>query len=300
MYTTYTYIAGATAANILADVSALLTGETNKANLSASCDQTNTAIDVSSCVAGWTSYDASAGTNARCFRAAVADSASQYKYLVIDTNSAGYILQKCYESWNSGTHAGTNITYNSDVVGNNQRLLVASGGSLRISASERHCFIYSLQGGAYGTANSLGPSGILERSRLSPWDTVANGYPPFVYLGNINNVIAEPRSLNAAGADVTGSSAVVTPIHSFGGSNITLPTTSVISNAGKSVFGHVFVPFGVCQATNGHLGGDITSFADIWLTTYAAGSPFDTVVYNGNTYIIWTASTTWRYAVRLG
>jgi hypothetical protein len=36
------------------------------------------------------------------------------------------------------------------------------------------------------------------------------------------------------------------------------------------------------------------------LTTYNSGSPLDTVVYGGNTYNIWAAATTWRYAVRQG
>ena len=300
MYTTYAYIAGATAANILADVVLLLTGTTNKATLSASCSQAGTSIDASVSVAGWTVYDASAGTNAQCLRAPVADNGSQYKYLVIDTNSAGYILQKGYETWNSGTHAGTNLIYDSDVVGYSQRLLVASGGTLYISANVRHCFMWSLQGGVYGSSTIQGPTGILERSRLSPWDTVGNGYPPFIFLASIVNAIYEPRSLNAANADITASAAQDTVVTPFGGSAITPPVTSVISNSGKSVFGHVFLPWGVCRAADGHLGGDITSFSDIWLTTYNSGSPLDTVVYGGNTYNIWTAAATWRYAVRQG
>jgi hypothetical protein len=301
MYTKYMYVAGATAANILADVSALLTGETNKANLSASCDQTNTDIDASARVAGWTSYDASAGTNARCFRAAVADNASQYKYLVIDTNTAGYILTKGYELWNSGTHAGTNLIYTSDLASTSaQRLLVASGGRLDISASVRHCAMFSLQGGVYGNTSNNGPTGLFERTRKSPWDTVANGYPPIFFLYSEINSIYESRFVSSTGTDVLSSNAGCRFLHAFGSVENTLPTTSVISDTGKSVFGHVMVPFGNCRASHGHLGGDASSFADIWLTTYNSGSPYDTVVYGGNTYNIWTSGITWRYAVRQG
>jgi hypothetical protein len=299
MYATYTYAASSTAANILADVVLLLTGTTDKGTLSANCVQGTTSIDASVTVAGWTVYDASAGTNAQCLRAPVADNASQYKYLVIDTNTAGYILQKVYETWNSGTHAGTNLAYNSDNTTYSQRTLIASGGTLYISANVRHCFIYSLQGGVYGNSSSSNPSGILERSRLSPWDTVANGYPPFVYWGAYS-VIYEPRSLNATGGDITGNGSLMTIVFPLGGSAETPPTTSVISNSNKVTLGHVFLPFGACKAANGHLGGDFSSFSDIWLTTYNSGSPLDTVVYGGNTYNIWSAATTWRYAVRQG
>lgn len=41
----YTYVAGATAANILADLVAILTGETNVNNLSASCNKPFTTIE---------------------------------------------------------------------------------------------------------------------------------------------------------------------------------------------------------------------------------------------------------------
>lgn len=56
MYTKYSYNAGATKENIFSDLKALFTGETNKANLSASCNQATTDI-VSNTAAGWT-FDA--------------------------------------------------------------------------------------------------------------------------------------------------------------------------------------------------------------------------------------------------
>lgn len=56
MYTKYVYNAGATSDNIKNDIIAILTGETNKANLSASCNKSSTDI-FSTIAAGWTSHD---------------------------------------------------------------------------------------------------------------------------------------------------------------------------------------------------------------------------------------------------
>lgn len=298
MYVSYFYSAGATITNILADVVAILTGETTVANLSASCDKVNTIIDASVNVAGWTLHDASAGTNAVCLPAAVAGNASQYKYLVVDTNSAGYILLKGYETWDAGGHSGTNLIYNSNTNTAAQRINTTLGGRLDISASVRHVFAFSYQNGLYGSSYGASPCGILERTRRSPWDTVANGYPPFVFLNGFQTYVSyEPRSLSAAGSDVVASYAGVPPIHFFG--TATNPTTTVPSDELKTPK-HMLIPFGVSRITDGHLGGDISSLCDIWLTTYNSGSTYDTLVVGSATYVIWAVGTSWRFAVRKG
>lgn len=53
MYCDYVYVAAANPTQISADIKALLTGETNKANLSASCNQTSTELYTTD-AAGWT------------------------------------------------------------------------------------------------------------------------------------------------------------------------------------------------------------------------------------------------------
>jgi len=298
MLSSYFYGAGATAANILADQVAILTGETNVANLSASCDKVNTVIDASVTVAGWTLHDAAAGTNAVCLKAAMADNASQYKYLVVDTNTAGYIFLKGYETWDAEGHSGTNLIYRSDGNAYSQRINTTLGGRLDISASVRHCFAYSYQNGLYGSSTGTAPCGILERTRRSPWDTVANGYPPFVFMSGFNtNISYEPRSLSAAGSDVVASYAAATPIHFLG--VLTNPSTTVPSDELKTPK-HMMIPFGVARIADGHLGGDISSLCDIWLTTYNSGSTYDTLVVGSATYMIWAVAATWRFAVRKG
>lgn len=65
---------------------------------------------------GWTVHDASAGTNAKCYKALQKDGTS-YTYMVLDWNttiSAGIagLCVRLYEYWNAGTHAGTNKAEN--------------------------------------------------------------------------------------------------------------------------------------------------------------------------------------------
>lgn len=66
---------------------------------------------------GWSVHDASAGTNAKCYKSLQKDGSS-YTYMVLDWNTtistgiAGLIV-RLYEDWNATTHAGTNKAENS-------------------------------------------------------------------------------------------------------------------------------------------------------------------------------------------
>jgi len=305
MYTSYFYSASSTAANILSDVVAILTGETNVNNLSANCDKVNTVINASVRVAGWTLHDNAAGTNAKCLKAPVADNANQFKYLVIDTNSAGYIMTKVYELWNETTHTGTNLASTSNSTGQAQRVNVTSGGRLDISASERHCIMYSFQSGVYGNTY-FSPNGILERTRLSPWDTVENGFPPFLFMSAYNGSNMECRRLNNLGAEVTANSYVEPIIANCYGTTfrgITIPATTIVCDDTKVNFKHAMFEFGFIYAQHGHLGGYVSQLCDLWLTTNDFGSQFDTVMCGTDEYIIWVIGPTAnsiRLAVRKG
>ena len=307
MYASYLYSAGATAANILADVVAILTGETTVANLSASCDKVNTAIDATATVAGWTSHDASAGTNAVCLKAAVPDNAAQFEYVVIDTNSVGYIYAKVYEGWNAGAHTGTNMAYLSATASSAQRVNVAAGGRLEISASAYHIMIHSFQNGVHGSSGNTGACGCLARTRLSLCDTVAKGYPPFAFvqLGGFTttNPAYSPRHPSANGTDLVTTGASLSMMYPFGNSSSSIatpPESSIPIDDTMATFGHMLLPFGVNKAAEGFMGGEFSSLCDIWVTTYKNGSFLDTLVFDSKTYVIWPALTNWRFAVRKG
>jgi hypothetical protein len=106
MYAVYNYKAGSTQAQVLSDIISILTGTTNVASLSASCVQSNTSI-TSTVAAGWSVWDASAGTNWQMLRTLAQDGVT-YKYWGIQLNGISTFLCFIAETWNASTHAGTN------------------------------------------------------------------------------------------------------------------------------------------------------------------------------------------------
>lgn len=180
MYANYTYAAGSTKANVQNDIGAILTGETSKTNLSAACVQENTEI-VSTLLAGWTLWDAAAGTDAKVYRAQLADDPTKFKYLRLGFATTNAMLATGYETWDNVAHTGTYMCNNSDVTTTNQRLDLAAGGSMMIFATARFCVFASNVAAGYGSVNYGGPSGLVERTRAIPFDTVAEGCPLHQY-----------------------------------------------------------------------------------------------------------------------
>ena len=150
---------------------------------------------------GWSLWDAEAGTNARAYRALNKDGLS-YKYVVLDWNTAGYLLLKVYESWNADSHAGTNLCYLSDNSAYAQRISPASGGSLCIFAQASYLIIQSNNSGTIGSSTGNAWSGCIEVSRDNPNDTPEAGYLPYIWangwrmMSKGDYVISFPRLKN--------------------------------------------------------------------------------------------------------
>jgi len=305
MYASYYYTSTSTVSQILSDTVALLTGETTVANLSASCNKTLTTITASARVAGWTLHDASAGTNAQCLKAAIADNASQYKYMVIDTNTAGYILTKLYENWNATTHTGTNLASGSATTTVNQSLFVSKGGRLEISASARHALFYNIGNlTGFGNETAFSPSGIVERTRRSPWDTVANGYLPALFVCQFNFNTYNYECRYPAPTGVISSSCYMFLSQPFAaGNTATLPNTRIPFGSTPQCLQplQAIYPLNVAHPANAHMGGEVSPLCDIYLYSYSTGAaPLDTVMYNSNEYIVWGHGTTYRFIIRKG
>lgn len=307
MFTRYEYKAGSTAANVVADVVKLLTGTTDKTLLSADCVQAPTIIinDGVARPAGWTEWDAAAGTNARGIRAPNFDG-STYKYVVVAHNNSTIMNFKLYESWNATAHTGTNLAYYSDLASANYGSTVnlALGGALFISSSARSIVFFGFVNGLYDS-----PQIVAEHSRDEIWDTPANNYPPTVFITGSSLTAGsgyypyKPRIRNYPGNDAISSNASVMPISAYGGVTVTSqpisPTTKVRDAANNPV--HAFVP--VSLMSNGTTGVYISrepqthgKVFDIFLTTQSYGTTGDEVSFNGNVYFI-AASGTVRIAV---
>lgn len=179
MYATYVYAAGATRANVLSDVTAILTGETNKTNLSAACVQASTSI-VSTIASGWTVHDSSPATDSIVIKAPHSDEGSVYKLAYLNISDTRLKVDMCI-SWDEVAHTGVKSAAS---IG--QDISVTSGGTVFIYASARFFALYSeyySSGVKYSGATTYGgPSGIFEMSRIAPWLTVGSGYSKSVVI----------------------------------------------------------------------------------------------------------------------
>ncbi len=204
MFAEYAYNASSDRAQVFSDIRAILTGETNKANLSASCNQVGTTI-IGTIPAGWTAWD-DIDVYTTWFRAPLTDSGTQYKFGRVILDGSSRIYQQSAEDWDEVLHTGTNVVTNfSDY----QPLNLTSGGTLIICASARFMAFLRITGGSIGDNNYSGCQGYFEFSRDQPWDTVAAGYPKgaLVAMGPMINGLSQPsyvnRLKNKSNSDIT-------------------------------------------------------------------------------------------------
>ncbi|MBF0096286.1 MAG: hypothetical protein HQM04_06525 [Magnetococcales bacterium] len=301
MFAKYVYNAAANTAHVLADVVAILTGTSDTATLSASCNKAASSI-TATVAAGWTLHDVSAGMNAQALKAANADSG--YKYVVIDTNTSGAIFTKIYYSWDEGVHSGSNLAYNSDVASYSQRLDLTNGGTLYLFASPRYLLLASSVAAGWGSPTNSGPSGCVERSRACLWDTPTFAFPVGLFISFGYAVAADtgcfaPRKYTSTMATQTGSSAS----HSLTANHGTLSAycTAVSNQKVPAPDGSLWVPFimiGVADAANmPQLYGEISTLCDIWAIPSSVCSNLDRVIRDDNEYICVQASTTSKMIV---
>ncbi|MBF0097505.1 MAG: hypothetical protein HQM04_16690 [Magnetococcales bacterium] len=301
MFAKLVYNAGSSAANVLSDVVAILTGTTNVANLSAACNQAVSSI-TATVAAGWSVHDASAGSNAQAIRAPNADSG--YKYVVVDTNTAGAIFTKVWESWDNSAHTGTNLAYNSDATAYSQRLDLTNGGTLYIFASARFLMLASSVAAGWGSPTNGGPSGCFERTRACVWDTPAFGFPVSLFI-NFGYAIAAdtgayaPRKYTSSMATQTGSTAS----HSLSVAPSTLSgfCTSVSNQKVPDTSGAMWIPFTPISIADftymPQWYGEITSSCDIWAIPSSLASNLDVIAKGGVNYMCLQGSTTTKMIV---
>lgn len=215
MFAKYSYLAGASQANIMNDVVLMLTGTTDKTLLSASCNQANTEILATYEPAGWILHDAAAGTNAKVIKAPCVGDAAQFKYVKITTNvSAGTIQTGLWESWNEVTHIGTNLASTSETANCGQRWATGAPGSLYISASAGRIVLYGASSAGNGCAQTNGScSGVIEADRGFNWCGVGTGFVPAVFFQG--NEASMPRHIDASG-NVAASSATKSRLVTMG------------------------------------------------------------------------------------
>jgi len=286
MYAIYTYAASSTQANVLADIIKLLTGETNKANLSANCVQASTAI-IATASAGWAVFDSAAGTNKQCIRALNQDGTT-YKYATVVMTSTAAFQTAVQESWNAGTHAATNEVAASAMAWN-----ATNGGTLYIYATSKNFLILSYSSSAFQNFDGW----CFEVSR----DTIPSGYPCHAGAGSSGAAylfsagagayscqIPRVKNFTAAG-DVTASAQMLQGISGAAG----VPTSNglgrmsdaqIFRDASETLKLAVYkIGIGGGASQNGCQLGTVY---DLYVTGYNSGiNTLDEITYASQTYV---------------
>ncbi len=110
MYIQYKTNTSWNGADLISDLSSIITGSTDISSLSASCDKPNSTIIANSVAASWTLFDNVGDvTYSRVF-SAPDYTGTTTKYIKLHYNSTGGIVMTGYSGWNPTTHVGTDTT----------------------------------------------------------------------------------------------------------------------------------------------------------------------------------------------
>lgn len=176
MYAEYKYNSGHTAATILSDIVALMTGTIDKNTLSSSCNKTTTTITADYDPAGWAVWDNAAGTNKVVLRAPCEGDVNQYKYLLLDTDTyPDYLVINAHSDWDADTHVGVNPVTGEGLTPMGFSYSTTLQGEVKLSCTNRRAIFNAAVNGSFGN-----PSILLEYDRYLTSAYVGSGHVPMV------------------------------------------------------------------------------------------------------------------------
>lgn len=287
------------------------------------CDTTNTSISASIAAAGWELHDQWAAAGQVILKAPVVDDATFFKYVMLEVSNGVNLQMHLYEEWNNTTHVGTNLAI-SYATTSQQRITLTVAASMAIAASARFIAMQSTTAAGVGAPILNEWTGIFERSRIAPWDTISNAYPPTLITtgASFGHTVSYPRGSsysprykNPAGGDYLDTAASLMPAlmgwsgETNAGVGITENSSYVNSGTIKTKvpdgLGGFYTPFNEIQyrrSVASFEGGSISSICDVW-NTVSYPNNLDEVVKGANTYIVWQNtlySTVTAYAATNG
>jgi hypothetical protein len=294
MYAVYKYVASATRANVLSDIAKIFAGETNTANLSAACDTANTTI-TATVAAGWTDYDTTPPTDTKILRAAYSDDASNYKYAILYFNTSNQLRVRTCTSWDDGGNTATNETSNTMV----QRALNAAGGTFYLMSSARFLAVLHDSGNTLttrGDTAAYGLTGVFERTRLQPWDTVSAAYPKALQFesGTMFTVSVSafqaPKLKRPDGTDATAqvlNAGTVGVGYTLWTNSTHYPSgvTRVVKDSSGNDRTPLYPIYAILPATFSMPIGEISSVCDVWVPPINFHAHLDEFTKDSNTYI---------------
>lgn len=307
MYARYAYPANYVHADLMNDLVKIITGTTDKTQLSTVGNSTlQTATSINGTIpAGWTKHSTTwsstlSTTNASVVLrapwhtsnidvpdASLINDPLQYKYAELLINNTALLSVAMAER---ATQESPAVFATPKYVSTTTLSLPkTSDGIIYIYATAQCIVLLSQSSTTFATV----PIMLCERNRLSPWDTNTAGYPPILsnggtlstyFFSSVNNL----RLKNFSGNDVINSnypSANISPYV------ITGATLRTVKNAdGEDV--HLLCPIIIGQPQIGFLGGEISTLCELWQTTSDFGRMEDELVVSGKTYVIFTQGST--------
>lgn len=186
MFALYRYAAGSTFSNVVADIIKIITGETNKATLSAACVQADTYILTTYCTSNITVHDAAAGTNIQILKQPNADG-STFKYIGIDYSTADTIRFGGCETWDAVAHIGTNALGHDiiactavqacNVLSVSSIYINPSNGGYAMISIDPNGFHFNIKAAANWSYSDGVTVSYIEHTRTHPNLALARGYP---------------------------------------------------------------------------------------------------------------------------
>lgn len=308
MYAKLNYNADAsnTAEVVLADIGALLEGETVVANLSGNIDTGTSTISTTWTTVAYTQFD-SVGTDQLIYEIPVHDDAAQKMYWELDAISLSEIDQHLYTTWETVGNVGSDGAYftaNGFEVMTNTNYTSAPF-NVYISASARHCIIRT----EYNSGSVRYFRGYMQYDRGEAWDTSAAGKLPGILT--FNDTLASSACYPLPHKRSDGSTYTLAPAGlymavRYGNSqlddfNLTIGGSSSaargLNASGDPV--HNMYEFGFSFLSSGErfMTGRVP---DMYLATYQNGGFGDIVSIGGQNYRIWEADLNYRIAIRDG
>lgn len=305
MYATLAHNPSATTEQIFADIVAVATGETDINNL-VSVSLVSSSIDATT-PAGWTLHDDVSATE-KIITAAVTDDPTRSKFIRIYVNASD-IQCEVYKSWDAVAHTG--VVYNHYNYAGSSNGVVKSiattdanfGTVTCLSVSAAHfasSHLYTNEQSSYY------PVIITEHNRESPWDTVANGYIPLAICrgdGSTNldwTSIADgwnfPEGPVDASTDWDNSTGFdqrcVGGLNTIGMRSETTSLESCVRIPARTLNSskQSIIPLQPMRVTgyNGyHLGGNITSKCNIYLTGAINAGWNSKIISGPDEYRVW-------------
>lgn len=215
----------------------------------------------------------------------------KYMHLSLGNGGKNRILMRSFESLEQGKWL--NLCNGSDSTTACQQMSLTNGSVIYISASARHCamFSYLPSSNTWGASTGNAWTSIHEYTRDDLWNDET--YPSHFWSNGTFATVYVPRLLTGIGTDTVGASAALSVVSD---SPITKP---VLDSAGTGqaqpmrsmrVDSNAFATY----AINGG-----TVLGDVYRTTDSYGTTLNELTLGAATYVVWATGTT-RYLYRKG